>query len=117
MSGVQAWRLDPGDAPGDLPIAIPRTHLVEVLDEVRTWPVPMGPRWCRELLAWRGSFLPLASSTGDPLTGARHHFVAVLVVNPSAEAPEQCFAALRLSRPPVPIEVVEGRDTACRVNT
>lgn len=110
MSRVPAWRLDPGDAPGDLPIAVPRAHLVEVLDDVRTWRVPMGPRWCRELLAWRGVFLPLASSTGDPVASARHNFVAVLVVDPEAGAPEQCFAGLRLARPPVPIEVADGQD-------
>lgn len=110
MSGVQAWRLDPGETPKDLPIAVPRAHLVEVLDEVETWPVPMGPRWCREVLGWRGIFLPLASSTGNPAASARHRFVAILAVNPEADAPEQCFAGLRLSRPPALIEVNEGQD-------
>lgn len=110
MSRVPAWRLDPGDAPGDLPIAVPRSHLIEVLDEVQAWPVPMGPRWCREVLAWRGVFLPLASSTGDPVASARHNFVAVLVIDPEADAPAQCFAGLRLVRPPVPIEVDDGHD-------
>lgn len=110
MSDVQAWRLDPGDTSKDLPIAVPRAHLVEILDDVRAWPVPMGPRWCRELLDWRGTYLPLASSAGDPIASARHRFVAVLVVNPDAREPEQCFAALRLSRPPVMIDVQDGRD-------
>ncbi|GAB4199356.1 MAG: hypothetical protein Tsb002_34900 [Wenzhouxiangellaceae bacterium] len=101
MEKVTAWLLDLGA----IRIAVAHHAVVEVLSEAQTWPLAVGPRWCRELLAWRGRFLPLAR-LGQSLD---HTLVIIIAVTvEQGQRPE--YVALRLNQVPESIEVMADAD-------
>ncbi|MCA1779725.1 MAG: hypothetical protein LC637_10160 [Xanthomonadaceae bacterium] len=109
MNPVHAWRLEPGQ----VSIAIARNDLVEVLHDVNAMGLPIGPRWCREILAWRGRLIPLASATGSGAgNGAENDlaYAAVIALQPDPERDETEYVAIRIRTPPLAIEVGAGQD-------
>lgn len=101
MSQVRAWRLDPGP----FSIAIGHPDLVEVIAEPEVRPLPVGPKWCRELLAWRGLYLPLARLDGSNGAG-----LAVVIAARVADDGGADYVAMRVNRPPEAITVAPGSD-------
>jgi len=53
---LRAWLLEA--ASGGM-VAIGEREMVHVLDDYRSWPVPLAPRGCDRLLLWQGRVLPV----------------------------------------------------------
>ncbi len=101
MSEVQAWRL----GVGQYSIAIGHSDLVEVLVEPETRPLPIGPQGCRELLVWRGLYLPL----GRFEPGEEAQLVVVIAARAGADGRAD-YVAIRVRKPPELITVTADSD-------
>lgn len=107
MSGAQvpAWLLDVGDP---TLLALGRHEVLEVLEDPRGFPYPLGPAHCTEVLFWRERPLPMADlsrlSGGRPGELKASHFAVVVAYQHDPEvAPE--VAVLKVMRPPLGIQV------------
>jgi hypothetical protein len=101
VSTVQAWRLNVGR----YSIAIGHSDLVEVLVEAESRPLPIGPQGCRELLAWRGLYLPL----GRFEPGEQAKLVVVIAARVGEDG-QIDYVAIRVRKPPELITVTAGSD-------
>lgn len=101
MKKVQAWLLDLGP----YRIAVSYADVVEVVVEPESWLLPIGPRWCRELLSWRGQYISLGRLG---LTQEASYAVVIAAADNAGQEVE--YVALRLVKPPELIEVSEGDD-------
>lgn len=102
MKQVQAWLLDLGP----FRIAAAYQDVLEVVSDPVSWPLPIGPRWCREVLVWRGRYIPLAR-----LGSGNYDSLAVVIAVDSPSHDEQVeYVALRLRKPPELIHVSEQDD-------
>lgn len=101
MTSVQAWLLDLGP----YRIAVAYHDVVEVLMEPKAWPMPVGPRWCREILSWRGRYLPLAR-----LGMLNDSGYAVVVVGQQKPGQAPDYVSLRLKQPPRMVVVTDADD-------
>lgn len=102
MSSVQAWLLNLGP----FRIALAYNEVLEVLVEPESWPLPIGPRWCREILAWRGRYVPLARLG---LSGDAGFAVVAAISHPDSPGAIE-YVALRLKQPPQLITVNSDDD-------
>lgn len=101
MKTAQAWLLDLGP----FRVAVAYHDVLEVVAEPVVWPLPIGPRWCREILTWRGRYLPLAR-----LGSGESPFAVVLAVACPKHDDRLEYVAMRLKRTPQLIEVRESDD-------
>jgi len=99
-ASVRAWLLEWPTQP----LALALCEVVELVDAPRVQELPFGPSWCRSVLYWRQSFLPLATGESQP--------DALVVVTAFQEASGQAlqYAAFALRSPPRQITVVDGLD-------
>jgi len=101
MKSVQAWLLDLGP----FRIAVAYSDVVEVISEPTCWSLPIGPRWCRELMAWRGRYIPLAR-----LGVMADSPFAIVIAVAAGDDEDTEFVSLRLLNPPRLIDVYEQDD-------
>ncbi len=101
MNEVQAWRL----RVGQYSIGIGHSDLVEVLVEPETRSLPIGPQGCRELLVWRGLYLPL----GRFEPGEKAKLVVVIAARAGADGRAD-YVGVRVRKPPDLITVTAGSD-------
>ena len=108
MEAVRAWLLKISSTDQ---LAIGEHELVEILAHPQTHHIPKTPAHCRQVIIWRGLFLPLlrpALLTGrNDDTGEQPVFTAVIAFQENPDTPLK-YGALTLAEVPVSIQVEPG---------
>jgi chemotaxis signal transduction protein len=104
---IRAWVLDwPVH-----PIALAACEVVEILEAPEIHPTPIGPAWCRAMVAWRNELLALAIPEGMLLRDDALTAISVVIVAFQLEplAPLR-HAAIAVVTQPQQIEIRDGAD-------
>lgn len=109
---VPAWLIDPGTP---FALALGRHEIIEVIEEITPWALPVGPACCDRVIAWRDRLLPLAnlalldSDTRSDAHSSRAQAVIVVAYQRGPEEPVE-YGAIELRAMPTAIKVSDDEE-------